>query len=125
MEKGKIKCEKVRLDVETSWNSTYLMLETTVKYGNAFHRPREDDNTFVDYFFGSNEEDASNNTRKRERKDLLLGPPGLDDWETARYILKFINFLLYVVVLLDPRKKCSMSSSLLLKYMLRIGRSKF
>ena len=43
VEKEKIKCEKkVNLDVDTRWNSTYLMLETVVKYENAFHRLRED-----------------------------------------------------------------------------------
>lgn len=68
VEKEKIKCEKkVGLDVETRWNSTYLMLETAVKYENAFHRLREDDTTFVDYFFGGDDEDASTNTRKTKR----------------------------------------------------------
>lgn len=72
------------LDVETRWNSTYLMLETAIKYENAFHRLQENDNAYVDYFFGGDDEDVSTNARKRKKKDMVVGPPGLNDWENAR-----------------------------------------
>ncbi|KAK1385124.1 hypothetical protein POM88_022859 [Heracleum sosnowskyi] len=52
---------------------------------------QEDDNSYVDYFFGGDEEDVSTNTRKRKRKDRVVGPPGMDDWENARYFLEFLK----------------------------------
>lgn len=42
-------------------------------------------------------------------------------WEN----IEKVNFLLYVVVLLDPREKNAVLSFVLLKYILRIGRSRF
>lgn len=84
VEEEKIKCDKkVSLDVETMWNSTYLMLETVIKFENAFHRLLEDDNAFMDYFFGGDDEDFSTNTKKRKQKHLVVGPPGLNDWENV------------------------------------------
>ncbi|KAG5094224.1 hypothetical protein JHK84_049812 [Glycine max] len=38
----------VFLDVETGWNSTYLMLEATIMYQKAFDRLEMEDKKYVD-----------------------------------------------------------------------------
>lgn len=95
VEKEKIKCEKkVSLDVETRWNSTYMMLETAVKYENAFHRLESDDNAYADYFFGGDDEDVSTNTRatrRRKKKNIVIGPPQKNDWDNAGYFIEFLK----------------------------------
>lgn len=46
IEKPKINCQrKVCLDVETRWNSIYLMLETAEKFVEAFERLRKASNS--------------------------------------------------------------------------------
>ncbi|KAK1367911.1 hypothetical protein POM88_034003 [Heracleum sosnowskyi] len=50
------------------------------------------------YLFGGDEEDVSTNTRKRKRKDRVVGPPGMDDWENARYFLQFLKVFYKVTV---------------------------
>lgn len=95
VEKEKIKCDKkVSLDVETRWNSTYMMLETAVRYENAFHRLESDDNAYGDYFFGGDDEDVSTNTRatrRRKKKNIVIGSPQKTDWDSARYFIEFLK----------------------------------
>lgn len=40
----------VLLDVPTRWNSTYLMLETALKFKKAFERMEDDDDAYLTYF---------------------------------------------------------------------------
>ena len=84
-----------------------MMLETAVKYENAFHRLREDDNAYVDYFFGGDDEDASTNTRntwKKKKKELVIGPPGMDDLENARHFLEFLKVFYKVTMKISGSK---------------------
>ncbi|TXG57149.1 hypothetical protein EZV62_018462 [Acer yangbiense] len=73
VEHEKIECKgNVILDVCTRWNSTYLMLESALKFKKAFERLEEEDGNYVSYFL----EDESG-----KRK---MGPLRFDDWETSR-----------------------------------------
>ncbi|KAK9901918.1 hypothetical protein M0R45_001852 [Rubus argutus] len=66
----------VLLDVPTRWNSTYLMLETALKFKKAFERMEDDDDAYLTYFL--------DDVKK-------LGPPTSADWENARVFIKFLN----------------------------------
>ena len=51
VEKEKIESKSlVCLDVETRWNSTYMMLESAKKFEKAFERLEEDDLGYLIYF---------------------------------------------------------------------------
>ena len=51
VEKEKIQSKSLLcLDVSTRWNSTYLMLESALKFVAAFERMEEDDGHFLHYF---------------------------------------------------------------------------
>ena len=56
----------VVLDVPTRWNSTYLMLESAVKFRKAFERMEEEDCHYVFYF-------------KEGDDEKWIGPPLLND----------------------------------------------
>ncbi len=60
------------LDVVTRWNSTYLMLETAVKFQKAFERLEEIDSKYVVELLGKN------------------GIPNENDWEKAKVLVKFL-----------------------------------
>ncbi|KAK9222107.1 hypothetical protein WN944_010539 [Citrus x changshan-huyou] len=77
------------LDVPTLWNSTYFMLEKAIEFEKAFHRLKEEDDHYTNWF----DEDESEKRR--------VGPPTDEDWETA----KRFNMLLIVANVLDPRCK--------------------
>ncbi|TXG54220.1 hypothetical protein EZV62_019476 [Acer yangbiense] len=61
------------------WNSTYLMLESALKFKKAFERLEEEDGNYVSYFL----EDESGKRKIR--------PPRFDDWETSRVFVKFLK----------------------------------
>ncbi|XP_031281680.1 zinc finger BED domain-containing protein RICESLEEPER 2-like [Pistacia vera] len=64
------------LDVETRWNSTYLMLEVTIKFQKAFELLEIEDSKYSD--------ELSSGERFR-------GLPTCIDWEYARYFLPFLK----------------------------------
>ncbi|XP_060957925.1 zinc finger BED domain-containing protein RICESLEEPER 2-like [Cannabis sativa] len=66
------------LDVQTRWNSTYLMLEAALKFQKAFER-LEDDESYSNYF-----SDGFNEKR-------IDGPPSDDDWANAKVFVRFLN----------------------------------
>ncbi|KAK3222513.1 hypothetical protein Dsin_009538 [Dipteronia sinensis] len=66
-------------DVCTRWNSTYLMLESALKFQKAFERLEEEDGNYVTYFL----EDESG-----KRK---IEPPRFNDWETSRVFVKYLK----------------------------------
>ena len=91
-------------DVSTRWNSTYLMLESALKFQKAFERMEDDDRHYILYF----KEDG--------------GPPNSDDWENANvFVLFFKSFyditlkfsgLMYVTSNLYFHEMCSIHSDL-------------
>ena len=76
----KIDCKSlVFLDVPTRWNSTYLMLEASLKFKKAFERLEEEDVQYLTYF---REDDCG----KRRG-----GPPSFLDWENASVFVRFLK----------------------------------
>ena len=76
IEKEKIESKSLLcLDVDTRWNSTYLMLEAAVKFEKAFGRLMEDDASFKSYFDGKK----------------VVGPPSDEYWKRARFFVKFLR----------------------------------
>ncbi|KAG2729508.1 hypothetical protein I3760_01G253500 [Carya illinoinensis] len=74
-EKEKIDCKKMLcLDVQTRWNSTYLMLEAAGKFEKAFRRMESEDYNFLSYF-----------------DDGHIRPPKATEWETVRVFVKFLE----------------------------------
>ncbi|XP_055835200.1 zinc finger BED domain-containing protein RICESLEEPER 2-like [Solanum dulcamara] len=63
------------LDIETRWNSTYMMLDTTVKFERAFSKMYDDDHKYLKYCLETNN---------------VGGHPSIDDWKNVKV---FINFL--------------------------------
>jgi len=63
----------VVLDVPTRWNSTYMMLEATLKFKKAFSRLGDEDGNFKSYF-------GRGNT-----------PPIEEDWANAVVFVKFLK----------------------------------
>ncbi|XP_075074840.1 zinc finger BED domain-containing protein RICESLEEPER 2-like [Nicotiana tabacum] len=104
----------LNLDVETRWNSTYLMLDTVVKFEKVFSRMYIDDHKYFNYCL---------------ELSGTAGHPSSEDWQNVKAFLnvdsiltnmakkmklKFdkywadfenMNMLLFVVVVLDPRYK--------------------
>nr|KAJ0220731.1 hypothetical protein LSAT_V11C200070700 [Lactuca sativa] len=87
-----IECkQKPCLDVDTRWNSTYLMLETAVKYEQAFDRLYTIDSNYGAHFRSEVTDDCEGNTRKRKRKVKVIGAPSESDWETARNMIEYLK----------------------------------
>ena len=60
----KIDCKKgICLDVDTRWNSTYLMLEVDVTYRKAFDRLKKEDDIFLPYFESLGPPDKANRAK--------------------------------------------------------------
>ncbi|XP_027122470.2 zinc finger BED domain-containing protein RICESLEEPER 2-like [Coffea arabica] len=69
------------LDICTSWNSTYLMLESTLHYRRAYDRMKTRDLNFRD-------------------------PPLADDWEKARIVHGFLEIVYTVTKIFSGSKYC-------------------
>ena len=75
VEKEKIQSKSLLfLDVSTRWNSTYLTLESALKFVAAFERMEEDDGLFLRYF-----------------EDPSSSPPRFLDWENVKLFTKFLG----------------------------------
>ncbi|GJT86920.1 zinc finger BED domain-containing protein RICESLEEPER 2-like protein [Tanacetum coccineum] len=94
----KIDCgRKPCLDVDTRWNSTFLMLETALKFPSAFDRLQVIDPNYRSYFCNEVEDDSdSTRSRKRKKSDRVLGAPEEDDWEYARSIMEYLRIFFSV-----------------------------
>ncbi|XP_042988697.1 zinc finger BED domain-containing protein RICESLEEPER 2-like [Carya illinoinensis] len=74
-EKEKIDSKKMlSLDVQTRWNSTYIMLEAAENFEKAFRWMESEDHNFLSYF-----------------KDGNIGPPRAKEWETVQVFVKFLK----------------------------------
>ncbi|KAK0583489.1 hypothetical protein LWI29_037478 [Acer saccharum] len=69
----------VVLDLPTRWNSTYLMLASSLKFVKAFDRLDDEDGNYQNYFKGNS------NEPKR------VGPPCFKDWENAKVFVQFLK----------------------------------
>ncbi|XP_077222106.1 zinc finger BED domain-containing protein RICESLEEPER 2-like [Tasmannia lanceolata] len=72
VEKEKITCKSLLcLDIQTRWNSTYLMLDAALKFQKAFERMEEEDSSYL--------------------IDLKDAVPTEFDWDNARLLHKFLK----------------------------------
>lgn len=96
VDKVKINChKKPSPDVDTRWNSMFLMLETAEKYEAAFDRLFAIDNGYK-IFCGSEADNGEVSTRKRRRNERVVGAPDADDWEMARYFIDYLRIFFNV-----------------------------
>ncbi|XP_075100048.1 zinc finger BED domain-containing protein RICESLEEPER 2-like [Nicotiana tabacum] len=65
------------LDVETRWNSTYLMKDIAVKFEKAFSRMYIDDHKYFNYCL---------------ELSGTAGHPSSQDWQNVKAFLKFLEF---------------------------------
>lgn len=66
------------LDVTARWNSTYLMLNTSLKFRVAFYEMEAEDKLYNDHFLGVDK------GKKRE------GPPRYNDWKSIERLCRFL-----------------------------------
>ncbi|KAJ9551947.1 hypothetical protein OSB04_015992 [Centaurea solstitialis] len=100
-----IKCNrKPCLDVETRWNSTFFMLETSVKYEDAFDRLFDIDSNYISYFQDEAEDDSGGSTRKRKRSGATNGAPTSQDWEKARNFVEYLRIFCEVTTKISGSK---------------------
>ncbi|KAJ0527824.1 putative HAT dimerization domain, ribonuclease H-like superfamily, hAT-like transposase, RNase-H [Helianthus annuus] len=107
VKKEKIECKrKPCLDVETRWNSTFLMLETALKFSKAFDRIQDVDFSYRSYFHNE-VADEETSTRKRKKSDKVLGAPDREDWENARLFMEFLRIFFNVTKKISGSKYVS------------------
>ncbi|GJW62413.1 zinc finger BED domain-containing protein RICESLEEPER 2-like protein [Tanacetum coccineum] len=91
----KVDCKrKPCLDVDTRWNSTFLMLETAVKFEKVFDRLELTERDYASYF-NNETEDGDEGTRMmrktKKKKKNVVGVPNDDDWSNARFFLEYLR----------------------------------
>ncbi|XP_074327621.1 zinc finger BED domain-containing protein RICESLEEPER 1-like [Apium graveolens] len=102
-----VEIEKIRskflpsMDVDTKWNSTYLMLESSIDFEKAFERLEEEDKGYKTYF---------------ERKKG--GPPKKEDWATARMFVQFLKLFYDCTIMFSS--SLSITSNLFFNEMLQV-----
>ncbi|KAM1506482.1 hypothetical protein ACFX10_016058 [Malus domestica] len=79
----------VVMDVPTRWNSTYMMLESCLKFKKAFERMTEDDeaNIYTTYF----SEKVFNDEGEEVAGKGRVGPPKEEDWDSAEVFVEFLK----------------------------------
>ncbi|KAM3220921.1 hypothetical protein P3L10_020189 [Capsicum annuum] len=116
------------LDVEPRWNSTYLMLNTAVKFEKAFSRMNIDDHKYIKYCLDSKGK-IEHPSSKDWKDTIIVNYSKCDDFiltDMAKKMkVKFdkywgdfsdMNMLLFVAVVLDPRYKMKYVEFLFKKY---------
>ncbi|GAB2288750.1 hypothetical protein Dimus_038022 [Dionaea muscipula] len=103
----------VVMDVPTRWNSTYLMLESALKFRKAFDRMCEDeDNAYMSYF--QEKEDVGleyfdgvegeGEVDKFRKGKVGVGPPTELDWECAQVFVSFLKVFYQVTLKVSASK---------------------
>ncbi|KAK6137046.1 hypothetical protein DH2020_029210 [Rehmannia glutinosa] len=101
VEKEKIDSKSlVCLDVETRWNSTFLMLEAAEKFEKAFERLGDEDQKYTDYFdcYELNQEEECEGRKRKWKGNKIIGPPMEIDWMNARNFVKFLKIFYHVTL---------------------------
>ncbi|CAL8089959.1 unnamed protein product [Prunus armeniaca] len=100
IEKEKLTCKGlVCMDVPTRWNSTYMMLDATLKFKNAFTRMAEDlNNPFMAYFKEPDEVVDEDGVVQTNSRQCRVGPPTDVDWNNATVFVRFLK-MFYEVTL--------------------------
>ncbi|XP_024164489.1 zinc finger BED domain-containing protein RICESLEEPER 2-like [Rosa chinensis] len=101
VEKEKVECNKICiLDVPTRWNSTFLMLDTSLELKKAFQKLSDDDERYCSYFDEDEEvaEDEAKTTSRRRVPTKRVGPPTKTDWDNAAIFVKFLKVFYDVTV---------------------------
>lgn len=89
------------MDVDTRWNSTYLMLESSIEFEKAFERLGEEDKAYKIYF------------EKKQKS-----PPSANDWTCARMFVQFLKLFYDCTVKFSS--SLSITSNLFFNEMLQV-----
>ena len=86
----------VVMDVPTRWNSTYMMLESCLKFKKAFERMSEEDeaNIYSTYF----SEKVINDEGEEVASKGRVGPPKEEDWDGAEVFVEILK-VFYLITL--------------------------
>ncbi|KAL0315404.1 UNVERIFIED_CONTAM: Zinc finger BED domain-containing protein RICESLEEPER 2 [Sesamum radiatum] len=98
VEKEKIDSKSLLfLDVETQWNSTYLMLNAAENFEKAFERLGDEEQKFIKYFdcYELNQEECEG---KKGKVNKVIGPPMDMDWINVRNFMKFLKIFYNVTL---------------------------
>lgn len=107
VEKEKIKCEKmVCLDVETRWNSTFMMLEVATIYESAFERMYVEDYNYEAFFKINNDEIGGDNNKKKKKKKVE-GHPKFQDFANVKCLIQFLKIFYEVTIKISGSKYCT------------------
>ena len=79
VDSGRLTRGSLPLDVTTRWNSTYLMLNTALKFRVAFDKMEAEDKLYNDHFL-----ELTDKGKKRE------GPPRYHDWRSIERLCRFL-----------------------------------
>lgn len=105
VDKVKIDCKQsLYLDVETRWNSTYLMLKVALKYEKASERIKAD----CKYFDNSKIGDRS--TVRKARRNKNIGPLSEQDWKNAYALVKLLKHIHQMTLRLSTSLNVSSNS---------------
>ncbi|KAI3454733.1 hypothetical protein Pfo_011396 [Paulownia fortunei] len=101
VEKEKINSKSlVCLDVETRWNSTYLMLEAAEKFEKTFDRLGDEDQKYIDNFdcYEMNQDEEYEGRKGKVKGNKIIGPPMGIDWINDRNFVKFLKIFYHVTL---------------------------
>ncbi|XP_040369251.1 zinc finger BED domain-containing protein RICESLEEPER 2-like [Rosa chinensis] len=94
VEKEKVECNKICiLDIPTRWNSTFLMLDTTLELKKGFVRLDDEEDSKYKSYFDEEEEFEEDDEDERPKKAAVkrVGPPNDTDWDNAAIFVKFLK----------------------------------